>query len=38
VFFELTVDRIKNRNASVDQVELIQLIDSAVMAARAHHS
>jgi hypothetical protein len=33
--FELTVDRIKNRNASVDQTELMKLIDSAVMAARA---
>jgi hypothetical protein len=33
--FELTVERIKNRNASADQDDLIRIIDSAVMAARA---
>ena len=33
--FELTVDRIKNRNASADQDDLIRIIDSAVMATRA---
>lgn len=33
--FELTVNRIKDRNASTDQAELMQLIDAAVSAVRA---
>ena len=30
--FELLIDRIKNRNASTDQAELMRLIDDAVSA------
>lgn len=33
--FDLTVERVKNRNASNDPTELMQLIDDAVVAARA---
>ena len=33
--FALTVERVKNRNASDDPTELMQLIDDAVVAARA---
>ena len=32
--FELTVGRVKNRNASTDQGELMRLIDDAVGAVR----
>ena len=33
--FELTVGRVKNRNASTDQGELMRLINDAVGAVRA---
>jgi hypothetical protein len=36
--FNLTVKEIKERNASVDQDELMKLIDEAVEGARAHPS
>lgn len=32
--FGLLIDRIKNRNASTDQAELMRLIDDAVSATR----
>ena len=32
--FELLIDRVKNRNASTDQGELMRLIDDAVEAVR----
>jgi hypothetical protein len=32
--FELTVERVKNRNASTDQGELMRLIDDAAEAVR----
>ena len=36
--FDLTVERIKNRNASEDPAVLMQLIDNAVAFARATRS
>ena len=36
--FDLTVDRIKERNAEHDQDELLKLIDDEVDAARARRS
>lgn len=33
--FDLTVERVKNRNAPDDPMKLMQLIDDAVVAARA---
>jgi hypothetical protein len=33
--FELTVERVKSRNASTDQSELMRIIDEAVGAVRA---
>lgn len=35
--FELTVDRIKERNEKLDQQEMMNAIDEAVMNARAPH-